>query len=466
MLRLRKLRSALLILGILLALGNIISVDYITNTSIRISTSNDHINVGNFVSSSTSSILSAKHHNDIQHDTPGRRTEGTITTSSAKYAYAFLIGGCNVGGSNAHYRGFLYNVLVATQILREEGSTADFIILIQISSKSAARHLPTHEETWLQSLGIRIIYIPKSPNLETFYDLQMQKFLVFNLTEYRRVLYMDGDVMPITNLDYLFRLSDDGGPLKEVVIVAGNTEPAHGGFFLIAPEQGEYEKIQKIIRLHEEKARYLKGHKFDVELGWGHRIVHPDQWKSRKENGTEWTFHGAFADQGLLYHYAKYVKKNVSILYNQTYGIENYSQAEDGTVSMDILDYSIFPKDRAFRFHDDIACEKFLCDFIHFVGKNKPWLNHPKDVMNGIANAKAKNSLNYIKAQQTWFKTLFQLNTALSMELDFRNWDAGGKPPLGLFPKLSDMDKSVMHGTSSKNNRSVGHERKTKMSKY
>jgi hypothetical protein len=430
-------------LGILLAVGNIISLGFIPITVISVSISNNITSVEDLVRNRTSDLLSKKRSNDIPY---------TLDGPSSKYAYAFLIGGCNVGEANAHYRGFLYNVLVATQILREEGSTADFILWFQISSKSTAGRLPAHEEKWLRSLGIRIIYIPKSQNdLETFYDLQMKKFLVFNLTAYRRVLYMDGDVMPITNLDYLFHLSDDQGPLQEVVIVAGNTEPAHGGFFLIAPEQGEYEKIQEIIRVREEKARRLKGHKFDVEQGWGHRIVHPDQWRSRKENDTKWIFHGAFADQGLLYHYAKYVKKSVSILFNQTDGIENYGLSKDGTVRMETLDYSILPKDRILRFQDDVACEKFLCDFVHFVGKNKPWLSRPKDVMNGIVNVKAKNSIHYIKAQQTWFETLFQLNRTLSMELDFRNWDAGGKPPLGLFPKLSDMDKSVMHSTSSNN---------------
>jgi hypothetical protein len=30
--------------------------------------------------------------------------------------------------------------------------------------------------------------------------------------------------------------------------------------------------------------------------------------------GDEWSFYGAFTDQGLLYHWVKYVKKRVSMI--------------------------------------------------------------------------------------------------------------------------------------------------------
>lgn len=52
-----------------------------------------------------------------------------------------------------------------------------------------------------------------------------------------------------------------------------------------------------------------------ISDGWGHRIDPPDYWMNLdRRRGNSWNFHASFADQGLLYHWVKYVKKNVSII--------------------------------------------------------------------------------------------------------------------------------------------------------
>jgi hypothetical protein len=53
------------------------------------------------------------------------------------------------------------------------------------------------------------------------------------------------------------------GTLKTNVVVAGYTEPANAGFFMVEPGEGEYERISNIIHRREEKARGINGHKFD-----------------------------------------------------------------------------------------------------------------------------------------------------------------------------------------------------------
>jgi alpha-N-acetylglucosamine transferase len=61
-----------------------------------------------------------------------------------------------------------------------------------------------------------------------FHRAVLDKFRILGLVEYRRVLLMDGDVMPIASLDYLFEMSDgENATLKENLITAGKMEPAN-----------------------------------------------------------------------------------------------------------------------------------------------------------------------------------------------------------------------------------------------
>lgn len=377
---------------------------------------------------------------------------------SSQYAYAFVIGGCNP--DNPSYKGFVYNILVATRVLRELGSTADVVAFFQLSYKyKGGSTLLDEDAKALQGLGIHIQYIPPSP-YESFYETVMNKFRILTLTQYKRVILMDGDVMPVANLDYLFELSNDNkfGPgnstLKENVIVAGPFEPANAGFFMLAPKEGEYEKITDIIHTRQEKAKQIKkGVKFDEVEGWGHKIEAPDQWVSRRSKGTHWDFHFAFSDQGLcksryvrhcnaeylttttivtVYHWTKYVKKNVSIVFKSR--VENWSADPEGHVVMkQNLDqpFRSYSKPVVKQFS---ACAKFMCDFIHFSGKSKPWIGQPPKDMSELTQLKDGNHV--------WWSFLAKVNKELSMGLDFDNFKVG-RPELGLYASWRDMDKNI-----------------------
>ena len=104
--------------------------------------------------------------------------------------------------------------------------------------------------------------------------VMMEKFRILQLTDYSRVMYLDYDVMPTCNLDYLFDLSDPLSEstvrsrnttnsrldisfrLKENVIVAYRREPSSGGIFILKPNATDYNDIQRII--NEKEARSLK----------------------------------------------------------------------------------------------------------------------------------------------------------------------------------------------------------------
>jgi hypothetical protein len=364
--------------------------------------------------------------------------------NSSHYAYAFIIGGCNP--EEPRYRGFVYNVAVVARILREEGSTADVVAFFQMSVGSDATALPDEDASLLEALGVRVLYLPKS-ELESFYETVLNKFCILGLTEYRRVLLLDGDVMPVANLDYLFALSDSGGVLKENVVVSGPWEPANGGFFMLAPGPNELDTINDIIRKREENAMThvengLEGHKFDVVKGWGHRIEPPDEWISRKERGINWTFHFAFSDQGLLYHYVKYVKKTVSIIGSGN-RVENWGAAANGTVILEeTLDDPFRPYSTKRRITQHGACLKFMCDYIHFSGTGKPWLSRPPS---DIASDERRNA----DPRHIWWHTLYELNEELGLHLNFSDWKTGQRPALGLYAKYGDMDRRVDVRTNS-----------------
>jgi hypothetical protein len=119
-------------------------------------------------------------------------------------------------------------------------------------------------------------------------------------------MLMDGDVMPINSLDYLFEMSDgENATLKENLVTAGKIEPANAGFFMVAPKEGDLEQINDIIQKQEIKAKSLPYPYFDPVEGWGHVIQPDDQWEALNSQGKNWTFWSAFSDQGLLYYWVK-----------------------------------------------------------------------------------------------------------------------------------------------------------------
>jgi hypothetical protein len=132
-------------------------------------------------------------------------------------------------------------------------------------------------------MKIRVMYVPKTAR-ESFYSTQMDKFRILGLTQYSRVLFMDADVMPTANLDYIMEMSL-AGKLKENLVIRGRNEPSNGGFFMLQPYVGALKEMNNII-----ENRRISGNRtgypfFDPVGGWGHAIVPPDEYESFKGTG-------------------------------------------------------------------------------------------------------------------------------------------------------------------------------------
>jgi hypothetical protein len=349
--------------------------------------------------------------------------------ASSKYAYAYLLAGCNP--DKASYHGFLFNILISAHILQISGSEADFIVFVRMASDTKHKQLPDTEMEWLKRLQCRVIYLPKvEMGTENFDESQMLKFNILDLIEYRRVLYLDSDNMPVCNLDYIFDLSDNSDPiLKENLVVAWNKEPSNGGFFMLKPGKGEHNELRAII---EEKQR----DDFDEIKGWGHEIIRPDSWKVIKgKQGRKWDFYAAHTDQGLLYHWVKYVKKNVSIVVSM-YELQNWGVDSNGTLVMEnktvglpLYNYSCLPKNASnlqlgFASHPayglNLRKHVPLGNIVHFYKRFKPW--------EGNVTVDITSKEQAVSATQYWFHVLRELNELLHMGIEFDNWSEYAAP--------------------------------------
>lgn len=360
------------------------------------------------------------------------------------YAYAFVIGGCDP--DRPSYRNYIHNVLVASHILHQKGSRSDVHLFIQMACRSRHTQLIAEEVRWLQAMNISIHYLPKYRD-ESFYKIMLEKFQILRLTQYRRVFFLDADVMPLINLDYLMELSDQG-VLEENILVPGLTSPGNGGFFVLKPFPGAVDRVRRIIEKKDRRIALLPFPHWDERLGWGHQIVPPDHWENRLgQTGHRWKFYGVYADQGLLFHWAKYVRKSVTIIFPKG-RIENWGTAK-ANPRIVILKQNL-TADRAFKNYHEVGsvclvddCEgPVIDDHVHFVGKRKPWLVPPPQNITTITEAPGRGF-----PIAHWYWQLRQLNDKLRMGLDLTTWTVGQAPLLG-FNSVPNMVKSSLRASN------------------
>jgi len=358
------------------------------------------------------------------------------------YAYAFLVGRC---GSNKNctsdtgvgttastskyndndYAPYVYSVLVAAYILRREGSTADIVLFIDRCGRDfvagSAKRKPDDDFDddiggLVRALRGMRISIRTIPQQRSFYQLQLQKFRILGLTEYRRVLYLDSDLMPTTNLDYLFEYSDPKSErqlqqppiLQENLVVVGKYAPVNGGFFMLTPHVGDLELVNRLIRdkelkqlqqqrklfLPEAENRTASGdvtrdgrsakNGFDVKLGWG-GTTPIGSWKSLLSTGFDWRFNAADGDQGLLWYWVRNVQRKVSI---QTIDEIEHWVASESAVTAASVSSKMKEENALVRIPDKLSqqlphqdplwcwgviCEGLWSNFVHFYGSQKPW---------------------------------------------------------------------------------------------
>lgn len=378
-------------------------------------------------------------------------TKKTTTTPSSNFVYAFLIAGCDP--QKPSYLGYIYNAMITKEILIEQNSTVDVMVLLRMNTESKHTRLPPEHEEFLSKCGILFQYLPK-PLMDNFHTAMMDKFRVLQLTQYQRVLYLDSDVIPLRNLDYLFQLSVQGR-LEENLVLAYTNEPASGGFFMLTPHEGDFAAITKLVAQVEEL-----GYHFNKTTGWGHRITPPDRWvNARSKGGILWDFYGAFTDQGLLYHWVKYEKKRVSIVVKDL--VETWRDdtcAEGGTSpckTKETLSNEIFggvPKTpRRPNPRNHFTHVRPYSDFEHFKSTSKPWLRHSKQAPDDVNSLEEATD-----CYEFWFHVLRRVSDRYGLNIDVDNLSVG-RPTLGIYPTNEQVMKvNNLRMENEKNKAEVG----------
>jgi lipopolysaccharide biosynthesis glycosyltransferase len=329
--------------------------------------------------------------------------------------------------------------------------------------------LPQEDMRLLDKLGIKLQMLPKQTN-ESFAQLVYEKFRVFQMTQYKRVLFLDADILPLTNLDYLFHLSDpehakqNGGTalLRPNLFMATRGEPCNTGFFMVEPNESTYKKLEQVIEEHHERAKELPYPHFDWQEGWGHDFIKEgDIWESIHKTGVKWRFHAGHSDQGLLFYFLKYKIQDVSIVIGNK--LQNWmpstNQDSDQPIGEEMIDglkvhspepiasqikCSSEPGDNR---EDSHLCLPLYRDIVHFAGSRKPWQNTPpRQRVKGTPSA-----------AQLWFDELSKLNDEYDMGLDIPNWEEKHMPqmkesPLGYLAKYTDhmaLVQASNNGTSA-----------------
>jgi hypothetical protein len=347
-------------------------------------------------------------------------------------------------------------VVVAAKTLRDAGSLADIVLMVQLSYNTNSTRLPQDEEALLAYVGVKIKYLPKfaAKVHEQFYGLVMEKFRVLEMTEYSRVLFLDSDIMPLCSLDYIFELSEPpvgqlqsmASPLlKENVVLSCRKEPGHAGLFMLSPGPGKFDEIQQIIRRREEEALNMSFPYWDNEIGWGHRFNNvTDYWRSEDgTKGTLWDWWASFADQGLIYYWAKYHEKSTSIIIGHE--VESWGADENGVLRLERIitggplnSFTCVPRPRNSYFRASP-----YRDYMHFTGRKKPWDK------NYTLLEKMKTS-DPLSTQARWFTTL----TSVAKEISFNISRSifGAKKYVGGFSEVKTMYQHIVakkeHGWS------------------
>jgi hypothetical protein len=228
-----------------------------------------------------------------------------MSNGTAPFAYVFYLGGIPSAPfrptmrKSDHdlprrddYRGLVYNILVSVKILRDGGSIADFVLLVNMVDGELA----DTDVSYLHALGIRILYTPSTLDFTNeIMTVPFEKFRVLELVEYKRVLYLDPDVTPRCNFYYLMQLSIEGKLLKDHVLISLGDVPSSSRFFIVTPRAGEF---WNLVNLIPSRTRDTV-----MTWGWGFR---PTRYQTMAGEGTGYAFEGGNSDQGLLLEYAKY----------------------------------------------------------------------------------------------------------------------------------------------------------------
>ena len=323
-----------------------------------------------------------------------------FNAQKSDYAYVTLISGID---QSFRYRGFLYNALIMKKSLKQEGSNADFIALVGFSEQETS---PFHMDlNLLTSHGIIVYILPRFLDKEHklgFAEMALLKIIPYSFTQYKRVQFFDGDVMPTKNMDCFFKLDIN-------TFTIGAVSPLNSGWYVGIPDVKAYEYMK-------EKALWRLSRDWDMEGGWENKPI-PSRLTVRGgvQKPKKWDFNGADMDQGLLCHYF-IIKFGGGMLIDTQLGkSRKYNNGLEHELEATLTN------------KEALGCcgennPNPLNYFAHFTGRSKPWMQE------GLSKL-VKNKKNEILIK--WINLLDSIE---DLPMNSKNiHQFGMKSPLGYF---------------------------------
>jgi len=215
----------------------------------------------------------------------------------SRYAYAAMIAGVGVKGSHS---GYVYNVAIAARRLRRFGSTADFVAMVIIADGEPLAALPEKDARVLSVSGVSVRYTKTLIGPLNFASTVAAKFYSWQLTMYDAVQFLDADVMPMRNMDALFSF-------PSFAACPGRVSPLNSGYLMARPS---CDIFADLLDLHALK--YHGDINWNMSVGWGVRRM---AWRNVfNRERADWNFHGAQHEQGLLWYYFRFVRREMHII--------------------------------------------------------------------------------------------------------------------------------------------------------
>ena len=129
-------------------------------------------------------------------------------------------------------RGFELGVRVLGQSLRESGTNIEYVCLCTPDVPESTRDV-LKKDGWT----VKVIQ-PMDPG-EAQFDGTFSKMLMWTLTEYRRIVWIDADAIVLQNIDHLFRCGN-------FCAVYRHSDLFNAGIMVVKPSLTELKKIMKV----------------------------------------------------------------------------------------------------------------------------------------------------------------------------------------------------------------------------
>ena len=291
----------------------------------------------------------------VTGDTSEHGNTNTVQQAGAKNAYVTLL---STSKERRRYIGYLSGIIVAQRSLRVAGSAADFVLLIAASP--GVPRLPRGDEALLDRNQVTYRYVETDWAVKDVDGVMLAKIYCWKMTGYHRIVYMDSDVLPTTNMDFYFSLETTTG-------FAGGVSPLNGGFLVLSPSMSVFEGLRRLV---VSRGPLQPGDKppldWDPDLGWGRLIGRQDRLDKYEKDGGKlatgsgWSFNAAWSDQGLLYYYFRFLEMEAGL---------NVVSRRLGQTKYKTLSY----RGGSLLSSTPLGSAGFPELFAHFAGRVKPW---------------------------------------------------------------------------------------------